>query len=417
MGDCITPATISDIAQKDTSRIVGTVAKCLAANSPYMAVLKGGVFASGLSDEVRSIVQLQAAPGDSLAEPTFTNDTEVCGTAGTQELTDATEFSYRLQSKRGTGPRVCVKKGYAAFKDSYLRAEDSLAKLITQYVNADIRAQLTRKSASKFVCKAGSGFFTNFKGGTEADIGVSFGSTVPDSAPSFKAIHAIARYMREALFAEMFPAGDKGQAHFRIIAEQDVIEAWRNETGVNTTLLSFVNGGYQLGEKALSSYSFESAPAYRGLAFATDQRPLRATGLTDGFPTLINPVVTVTDGATNTKYAKANPMWLTAPYGVLHIIAEGSFERQVPERYVGEGSFKFAPQLHMGELDWHYVLDNDCNRFGDYGQHKYQITRAYKPLRPQHIVSVFYKRAAVDTGLAAVTAETMLSSDGSTYTS
>jgi hypothetical protein len=417
MGDCITPSALSDIASKDTSRIVGSIAKCLAANSPYMSVLKGGTFASGVSDEVRSIVQMPAAPGDSLAEPTFTNDTEVCGTNGTQELSGVTEFTYRLQSKRGKGPRVCVKKGYAAFKDSYLRTEDALSKLITQYINADTRAVLTRKSASKFVCDSGSGFFTNFKGGTENDIAVEFGSTLPDSAPSFKAIHAIARYMREALFAEMFPAGDKGQAHFRIIAEQDIIESWRNETGVNTTLLSFVNGGYQLGEKALSSYSFESSPAYRGLAFATDQRPLRATGLTDGFPTLINPVVSVTDVDTNTKYSKANPMWLTAPYGVLHIIAEGSFERQVPERYVGEGSFKFAPQLHMGELEWSYIKDNDCNQFGDFGQHIYQITRAYKPLRPQHIVSVLYKRPAVDLGLSSTDAETLLSSDGGTYTS
>jgi hypothetical protein len=417
MGDCITPDTISDIASKDIGRIVGSVAKCLAANSPYMSVLQGGTFASGLSDEVKSVVQLQAAPGDSLAEPTFTDDTDICGTNGTQELTDTTDFTYRLQSKRGKGPRVCVKKGYAAFKDSYLRAEDSLSKLITQYVNADIRAQLTRKSASKFVCKNGSGFFTNFKGGAENNIGIGFGTVLPDSAPSFKAVHAIARYMREALFAEMFPAGDKGQAHFRIIAEQDLIEAWRNETGVNTVLLSFVNGSYNLGEKALSSYSFESSPAYRGLAFATDQRPLRATGLTAGFPTLINPVVNVPNVGKHTSSAKANPMWLTAPYGVFHIVADGSFERQVPERYVGEGSFKFAPQLHMGELDWSYIKDNDCNQFGDFGQHIYQITRAYKPLRPQHIVSVFYKRAAVDLGLATVTPETLLSSDGGTYTS
>lgn len=415
MGDCITPDAISDIAVKDTQRIVGTIAKCLAANSPYMSVLKGGTFASGISDEVRSVTQMPAAPGDSLAEPTFTNDTEVCGTNGTQEFTDTLDFTYRLQSKRGRGPRVCVKKGYAAFKDSYLRTEDALAKLITQYVNSDIRAQLTRKSASKYVCVTAGSFLQNFKGGTEADIDVTFGSTLPTSAPSFKAVHAVARYMKEALFAEMFPAGDKGQAHFRIIAEEDLLEAWRAETGVNTTLLAFVQGGYQLGDKALSSYSFESSPAYRGLAFATDQRPLRATGVSSGFPTLINPVVNVTDGTR--KYAKANPMWLTAPYGVFHIIAEGSFERQVPERYVGEGSFKFAPQLHMGELEWSYIKDNDCNQFGDYGQHIYQITRAYKPVRPQHVVSVFYKRAAVDQGLANVTAETLLSSDGGTYTS
>jgi hypothetical protein len=417
MGDCITPAAISDIASKDTQRIIGTVAKCLAANSPYMSVLKGGVFESGLSDEVKSVIQMQAAPGDSLAKPTFLNDTEICGTDGQQDLTDTVDFSYRLQSRRGTGPRVCVKKGFAAFKSSYLASEDALSKLVTQYINSDIRIQLTEKSASKFICSTSLAFDQAFRGGTESDIDIDFGSTLPNAAPSFKTIHAIARYMKEALFAEMFPAGDKGQAHFKVIAESDVIEAWRNETGVNTTLLSFVNGSYTLGEKALSSYSFEASPAYRGLAFATDQRPLRATGLSSGSLVLVDPVVKVTNVTKNTKYAKSNPMWRTATYGVLHIIADGSFERQVPEKYVGEGSFKFAPQLNMGELEWSYIKDNDCNRFGDYGQHIYQITRAYKPLRPQHIVTVFYKRNVTDLGLTSATAPTLLSSDGSTYPS
>jgi len=101
----------------------------------------------------------------------------------------------------------------------------------------------------------------------------------------------------------------------------------------------------------------------------------------------------------NTAYAKANPTWLGADYEVGQLLADGSFERLTPEKYTGEGSFKFAPQLHMGELDWHYLLDNGCNQFGDYGWHKYQITRAYKPLRPQHIVPILYKRCEADLGL------------------
>ena len=100
---------------------------------------------------------------------------------------------------------------------------------------------------------------------------------------------------------------------------------------------------------------------------------------------------------------------------MLHIVADGSFERQVPERYVGEGSFKFAPQLAMGELEWSYNKDNDCNQFGDFGQHIYQITRAYKPLRPQFVCSVLYKRDVTDLGLSAATAPTQLSSGGGIY--
>ena len=68
---CDDPTDISDLASKDVGRIVGSIAKSLAANSPYMNIIGGGTFPSGVSDEIRSVVQMQAAPGDSLAIPTF----------------------------------------------------------------------------------------------------------------------------------------------------------------------------------------------------------------------------------------------------------------------------------------------------------------------------------------------------------
>lgn len=406
MGDCIAPAAISDIASKDTQRLVGTVAKCLAANSVFINVLDGGTFPSGVSDEVRSAVQMPAAPGDSLAIPTFTNDTDMCGTQGIQDKTDTIEYVYRLQSKRGFGPRVCVKKGYAAFKSSYLSAEDSLAKLITQYVNADVRAQLYLKSASKFVAKSGVCFENLFTGGEFNNVGVLFANTLPNTPLTFKALHFLARYLKEVLWADMYPSDGKAQEHFKFIAGSDQIELFRAElsNGAGSPLVALTQGSYKIGEQSLTGYSFESSPAYRGLAFGVDQTPLRASGVAgDGTLILINPRINVNNVGKNTSYSKPNPAWLAADYEVGFLIAPMSFKRLVPERYVGEGSFKHAPQLHMGELDWHYHIDNDCNVFGDFGWHKYQITRAYEPVRPHHIIAVLYKRCKADLGLEPCT--------------
>jgi hypothetical protein len=398
---CDTPPEISDIASKDTSRLVGEIAKTLAANSPYLNVIGGGTFPSGVSDEIRSVVQMQAAPGDSLAIPTFVCDTELCGTLGHQDLTDTVDFTTRLESFRGRGPRICVKKGYAAFRGSYVKAEDSLKKLITQYINADVRAQLYLRSGSKFTAAAGYDFNSLFTGGAETDLGVQFAPILPTGPMTFKALHYIARYMRESLFAEWF-SNDKGMGHFRFIGGSDQIEYFRSEVGVENVMIALTTGGYKLGEVALTAYGFEQSPAYRGLAFGVDQRPLRATGFNvDGTLALVNPVTVVSNPAKNTAYAKANPTWLAADYEVGQLLADGSFERLTPEKYTGEGTFKFAPQLHMGELDWHYLVDNGCNQFGDFGWHKYQITRAYRPLRPQHIVPILYKRCQADLGLVA----------------
>lgn len=402
MADCVSPSTLSDISKKDTSRLVGTVAKALAANSPFVNILEGGTFPSGVSDEIRSSVQMQAAPGDSLALPTFVCDTDLCGTAGLQDLTDSVDFTARLESKRGKGPRICMKKGYSSYKSAYLAAEDSLKKLVTQYINSDVRAQLYLRSASKFNAVAGYDFDSLFTGGSETTIGVQFAPILPTGPVSFKAIHAIARHLKENLFADMFDANGEGQMHFRFIGSSDILESLRNEADVKDVLLSFVNGSYKFGEESLRGYSWETAGAYRGIAFGVDQRPLRATGFGgSGLLDLVDPLTIVSNVSKNTAYAKLNPAWAAADYEVAFLFAQGSFKRLVPERYVGEGSFKFAPQLHMGELDWHYIQDNDCNQWGDFGWHKYQITRAYQPFRPQFVVPILYKRCRADLGLGA----------------
>jgi len=412
--DCNAPDVISEIAQKDVSRLVGTVAKTLAANSVFINVIGGGVFPSGVSDEIRFPVQMQAAPGDSLALPTFQCDTEVCGTNGIQDLTDAIDFTARLETKRGRGPRVCVKKGYAAFKSSYLSAEDSLRKLVTQYVNADIRAQLYLRSASKFNAVAGYDFDSLFTGGTETDLGVQFAPLLPTGPLSFKALHYVTRFVKEALFASMFDSEGKGMPHARFIGSSDIIESFRNEIGVKEILIGLTTGGYKLGEQSVSAYQFEEAPAYRGIAFGVDQRPLRATGFDgDGNLILVDPVVNVPNLTKNTAYAKVNPAWLAADYEVGFLMFDNTFNRLVPEKYVGEGTFKFAPQLHMGELEWHYIVDNDCNQFGDFGWHKYQITRAYQPIRPQHVVPILYRRCQADLGLPDCTVTDSSSFSGS----
>jgi hypothetical protein len=399
LNTCDSPVDISDLASRDTSRLQGTIAKALAANSPFINVISGGTFPSGVSDEIRTVVQMQAAPGDSLAIPTFVCDTELCGNLGIQDLTDTIDFTTRLESFRGKGPNVCVKKGYSAFKGSYLMAEDSMKKLVTQYVNSDIRAQLYLRSASKFVAASGYDFDSLFTGGAECTLGVKFAPILPTGPMTFKALHYLARYMKEVLLGEWY-ASDKGMPHYRVIASSDQIEYFRNEVGVQNIMIALTTGGYKLGENSLSAYSFETSPAYRGIAFGCDQRPLRATGYNgDGTLALVDPVTIVSNACKGTAYAKVNPAWLAAPYEVGFLIADGSFERLVPERYVGEGTFKFAPQLYMGELDWHYVVDNGCNTWGDFGHHKYQITRAYKPLRPQHSVPFLYKRCQSDLGL------------------
>ena len=390
---CFGPIAARALATKDTNRVLGQIAKALAYNSPWVNVLEGGVFPSGISDTVRSVVQDQALPADSLVRPTFATTATICGPVDSQDNVATTEYTYSLGTKRGIGPKVCVKNGFAAYKGSYSMAEDSLKKLMVQYMNTDVRATLHDRSGTKFVAGLSNtyGFSQLFTGG-EAQIDVDY-ANIPEASIgqlTFSALHAVARYKKDTVLDEMFADGTNG-AHYKFIGSVDIIENFRQELGVKETLIALTTGSFKSGERALTSYSWETFGNYRGITFGIDQRPLRASGLDiDGQPIFVEPFVGV--ATTNGTAARVNPAWVAAPYEVGFLIGAGSFKRLVPERYVGEGSFKFAPQLVMGELQWHYELDNCENMYGDFGWHKYEITRAYQPLRPQAVTPILYKR-------------------------
>ncbi len=165
-----------------------------------------------------------------------------------------------------------------------------------------------------------------------------------------------------------------------------------------------MTGNDKASQDVLKKYAFIEYP-YRGIKLGIDQQPLRFNTVNgDGFPVLIEPLVrTVTDyGVENAT----NPAWVNALYEVGFLLSKGTFKRLVPERFVGEGSMKFDPQFIMGELDWHYVKDNVCNVWGDFGFHKYQIVRAFQARRPHGVVPVLYKRCTEDLGLTTCTALT-----------
>jgi len=380
---------------------MGQIAKALALNSPFVNVLDGGVLPAGVSDTVRSVIQEQALAGDSLVNPAFVATKDLCCPGTTTEQTATTEYTYSLGTKRGRGPKICVKGAYAAYKGSYLMAEDSLKKLITQYYNADVRYTLLSRSGVKYVCSDPAVYsFSQSLTGGESQIDTAF-AAIPEAniaQLSFKTLHKIARYMHEVLLVEGFEEGG-GNFHYRFIGGSDIIEEFRTELNVKEVLIALTTGGFKFGEKALTSYAWESNVAYRGIVMGIDQRPLRWSSIDPvaHFPVFVEPQVSV--ATTTGNAARTNPSWVSALGEVAFLIGKSTFERLVPERFTGEGSFKFSPQLALGELQWHYVIDNLDNQYGDFGWHLYEITRAYRPVRPANVVPILFKRCVQDSGI------------------
>lgn len=394
-------AAVQDFASKDVNRIIGQIGRVLARKSPYINSIDGGTLPN-VSDVVRSVVEEMAVPAASLAAPTFVNDTTLCGVGATPDQVGSTEYQFQLQTLRGAGPRVCVKQARTAFKGSYLQAQVSLEKSILQIINADIRYQYLIQSGIKYVVNSTQSFSQNLTGDMQ-QINTQFAPILPDAPMNFKTLYKIGTFLREEMLAEPF-ATAKGE-FFQVMASSDQIENFRNDADVKEDLIALTTGSFKLGEESIAGYQFMG---YRDFAFGIDQQPLRATGFDgSGNLVLVNPIVST--AVTNGFAQRRNPAWVSAPYEVMFVIAGDAFKRLVPEQYVGEGTFKFAPQLSMGELEWTYFRDNDCNLYGDFGQHIYQISRAIQPIRPQNVCAIVYKRCPFDGNpLACSTSSTGL---------
>jgi hypothetical protein len=270
--DCINIDVANNFAAKDTNRIVGQIAKTLARKSPFINVLDGGTLPN-VSETVRSVVQEMSYPNSvsNIASPTFTDDISMCGIGATPDDVGSTEYSFKLETLRGRGPRVCVKTARTAFKNAYLQAQISLEKTILQIINADIRFQLQKMCGIKYVVKAAETFGNCVRGDMQA-LNTTYGATtnLPTGDLNFRTLYRIGSFLREEMLAEPFSTAE-GE-FFRVIASADAIEKLRNDADVKEDLNYLSAGSFKLGEESIKGYQFQG---YRGFAFGIDQQPLR----------------------------------------------------------------------------------------------------------------------------------------------
>jgi hypothetical protein len=211
--------------------------------------------------------------------------------------------------------------------------------------------------------------------------------------------------MREFLGVEPYE-GDMEEGSLLAIFGHDVINAFRDETNIRADVGSLTTGRYQMGEETISSYRFKGP--YHGIALGVDHRPLRfnawttvANGATDPrtgvvntgasyqVPNLIEPLVakSVSTGVAG----RPNPAWANAAFEIGFLLGKNGFKRLVPESYATPG-FDFHPIISNQGLKFKVLEDADCNFFNDYGQHRYELSRAYQPVHPHAVCAIAFSR-------------------------
>ena len=394
--DCLSAQAAVDIANRDTNRLIGQVAMYVGRKSPYLDMLDGGTLDNG-SETVRTVVSERAMPAASLVRPVFVASSAACGTGGGIDQVGSTEFSFTLGNLRGRGPKICVKTTRTAFKSAYPAAVNALKQMLLDITNSDARANFLDHGGGKMTMDSTATFAQAYSGDINylPNAGQGWANRTPDSAPSFRAIEYLMTYMRETLNVQPFE-GEAGEGIFKAVFGQDVIQGFRDELDIREDVRALTTGRYKMGEETIAGYSFTGP--YHGMAFGIDPYPLRASAVVAGVPTLVEPLT-----ATNVTVgvgARPNSAWVTAPYEIGFIFGQQSFKRLVPE-YSKVAGWNFSDQLVNGGLEFKILQDADCNLFGDYGQHIYEVERAYQPIAPHAVTAVLYKRCTTALNLTA----------------
>lgn len=390
--DCIEIGQANDFLSQDTNRISGNIAKSLAINSPWLNVIETGTFRAGISCTQRSVVAEAIAPTLSQCNPTWA--TFQCDLPPQTVCFGSTEYQYSPEQYFEKSCPLCLETSFCAFRNAINRVEQSYKDHLTTLWNSWIRSKLINLSATKVVADSTA---TSFDQIVSRGFATPFApGRTPNSPLTFKFLKFIANYLTHSLLAgSEFHWGSGMDSCFKLITDQQTIDNFRNDESIRQDL-RFIASGCCPEKRSLLEYSWMGP--YQGICMGVDQSIIRVSGVRpDGTWCCVEPFLS--EAATLGTKRVINPAWLAAPYQISVLFAKGSFVREIPEEYLGEGMTKFMRQNWGGKITWHNVLDNCNNITGNKGFHYWQLAAAFRPERPEFVIPILHTRCADDMGL------------------
>lgn len=395
--NCIEIGEASDFLTKDANRVSGRIARSLAINSPWINVLETGTFEAGLSDTQRSVVQEAIAPALSQCNPQWASFQ--CSLPPQTVCYGSTEYQYSPEQYFEKSCPLCLQTSFSAFRNSIKMVEMSYTDHITTLWNSWIRAKVFTLSATKVVADSTATAFGDI---VSSGLNTPFApGRTPNSPLTFKFLKFIANYLTHNLLAgSEFKWGNGASGVFRFISDQQTIDGFRNDDALRLDLRAIAAGCCDEGKRNLGSYSWLGP--WQGIEFGVDQSIIRVSGIRDdGTVCCVEPFAEA--AASQGTKRVINEAWVNAPYQISFLMAKGSFVREIPAEFLGEGLTKFERQNWGGKLTWHNVKDNCDNITGNKGFHYWQLAAAFRPERPEFAIPILHARCVDDMGLVSCT--------------
>ena len=340
MKNIITQEQAKKIFSQQKHRLDSGIKAGIAA-SPYVNALEKGTFPAAVAAQLTSVIQGRSAPGDSKVFPTFENQGSVCTGSGPRDGNGTNQYSYnpKIKVSEGTPIKIGTLQDFSSSLKSQFQATKQI---VTEYINADIRAELFSRSGVKAVVRSGVSATAMIAGGYN-QIDTAFPAIESDARLTPILLLKFARFMLENLKVKQFGSG------------------------ANTNL-RFV-GGFELRE---------SLGECLGIEFHLDQEPMRYNMSSSG-PVFVEPEIVVDDPIKG-KVGVPNPDWDEAYGEVGFLIGEGSFEFQVPK------SGKYTKGYGKNGVKTEF---NVAKR---YGVITTSIAKSLRPIYPWFVMPILYKR-------------------------
>lgn len=380
--------SVTDIVVRETGRFLpGTIYDRTFGRSPWMGLVRRGVYPSGLSETINVLTYERTAPLD--AEPTWTDVQVVDGQEGGACLPPVREIgigsttrNFRIQRAAIHGPRFCAEEFRSVF-DLEMQL-DRIASILADYtiIEWDIhnRHEYFRMVQDKVSV-------TDCYNPTVTETGAATYPAVCPTAPMSLSVLEKFRIQKLRDGATSI-IRDNGSPILTVIASNETIgNIIRNNTDIRNDI-RWADAGAGNNARLLQAFGINST--YSGFMFVADMFPRRFTCANGVFTEV--PAFSST-AATKGQKALVNPAWRVAPYEETFIFDPDVFHQLIPQPIVApHPKFRFDAVNYTGDWKILNILDEVCNPDGNQIRHRGILAAASMPVKPQLGVAFVHLR-------------------------
>lgn len=366
--------------------IAKLVAKFMERSIPYFSIFEKGIFPNNVADLHEVIIPVRAAVGVSSTKPEFVPRASLCTAVAGVVTQGGLKFQYRMEGKDIESLPICANENTNIFKGQIKAAIDQFKIVITEILARRARIIAVEQSGFKYVVKADAAVEDTLTG-NEFGIAANFANFASDAPPALATLIELKDLLQTDYQVPGFGEGE--DEYFVLLGSSPLSNYLKKDPTYRADLRARATGNVASAAKNLNAYGFKDL--YEGIKFATDKEPLRATFDAETGEYVYVPRYVEVDVTYGEKVWQTNPAWQAAPYEIAVLAGSGSFERQTPEQYYGEGEAKFPAQGING-IKW--FLDPTKPQ-QDVGKIVARLMDAYAPIKPWHLCAIVYNRTCL----------------------